>query len=256
MGWRCSRRAGRAALCLCRPAALSAAVACAFALAACQFESQPNLAAAQPRGASVAFDSIDGLPRAQFLTLVRDLNDEAQTRRLAVVSREKPSAYRIRGYLAAEVVKDKTTVSWVWDVFDRDQQRAFRITGSDVAKGAGWHAVDAATLNKIAHASMDQLAAFLTSSAVAPGTTAPAQPQLALVSGDASTPEAAGIFRIFRPHADPVPAAEAPPPPVDTGVAATPISVSVPLPRRRPAPAQAVSTNGTLRLAAARHAAR
>ena len=102
---------------------------CALTLAACQFEGQPNLSATQPRGASVAFDSIDGLPPAQFQTLVRDLNDEAQTRRLAVVSRENPSAYRVRGYLAAEVAKDKTTVSWVWDVFDRGQHRALRITG-------------------------------------------------------------------------------------------------------------------------------
>lgn len=253
MGWRWSRRADGTVFCVSRPVALSAAVACALALAACQLENQPNLTAAQPRGASVAFDSIDGLPRAQFQKLVQDLNYEAQTRRLAVVSREKPSAYRIRGYLAAEVVKDKTTVSWVWDVFDRNQKRALRITGSDVTSGTGWQAVDAATLSKIARSSMDQLTAFLTSPAAVPGT--PAHPQLALVSSDASTPEAAGIFRIFRPHADPIPAADAEPA-GDTGIVATPASQSVPLPRRRPVPAEAVSTNGTLTLAAARRAAR
>jgi hypothetical protein len=32
------------------------AVTCAFALTGCALESQPNLSAAQPRGASVAFD--------------------------------------------------------------------------------------------------------------------------------------------------------------------------------------------------------
>lgn len=207
MGWRRDRRARGAAFGWCLFALMSA-VACAVTLTACQFEGQPNLSAAQPRGATVAFDSIDGLPLTQFKILVQDLNDEAQTRRLAVMSRGNPSAYRVRGYLAAEVVKNKTTVSWIWDVFDRDENRALRITGSQVASGAkqsGWASVDEATLRKIAQNSMDQLAAFLTSPDVAPGA---ASPQVALAAvPPASSPEAAGIFRIFQPHADPVPAA-------------------------------------------------
>jgi hypothetical protein len=251
MEWRWGRRGGRAAVCVCRPGLLLAAI-CAFALAACELERQPNLSAVQPRGASVAFDSIDGLPPAQFQTLVRDLNDEAQTRRLAVVSREHASAYRVRGYLAAEVAQDKTTVSWIWDVFDGGQNRALRISGSEAAatrQPVGWPAVDEATLRRIAHSSMDRLAAFLTSPAVAPGA-APAHFTLASVPA-ASSPEAAGIFRIFHPHADPLPAADAPP--AASELVATP--VSVPLPRRRPQPAAAVSARETLTLAAARRAA-
>jgi len=252
MGWRRDRRAQGAAFGRCSFALISA-IGCAFTLAACQFEGQPNLSAAQPRGATVAFDSIDGVPLTQFKTLVQDLNDEAQTRRLAVMSREKPSAYRVRGYLAAEVAKNKTTVSWIWDVFDRDENRALRITGSQVASGAkqsGWASVDAATLRKIAQSSMDQLTAFLTSPGVAPGA-APRQVALAAVPA-ASSPEAAGIFRIFQPHADPVPAAQAAPAPADSaaGAAVTPVSVTVPFPRPRPAPANAVSAHETLVLTA------
>ncbi len=257
MQWRWGRRACRAAFCVCRPAVLLA-TACAFTLTACELVSQPSFTVAQPRGASVAFDSIDGLPPAQFQTLVQDLNDEAQSRRLAVISRENPSAYRVRGYLSAETAKDKTTVSWVWDVFDNDQHRALRITGTQDADGQpheGWQAVDGETLRKIARESMDQLAAFLTSPAVAPGAPAPAPAHVAFVYGDASTPEAAGIFRIFHAHADPVPATVAPAE-TDTGIAATPISAAVPLPRRRPLAAAAVSARETLMLAAARHAAR
>ncbi len=251
MEWHRGRRVQNAAFRWCSPVWLLA-VACAFTLAACQHEGQPNVSVAQPRGATVAFDSIDGLPPAQFQTLVRDMNDEAQTRRLAVMSRESPSAYRVRGYLSAEIVNDKTTISWVWDVFDRDEHRALRITGSQVAGGAaheGWPAVDEATLRKVAQSSMDQLAAFLTSPDVAPGA-APSQVALAAVPA-ASSPEAAGIFRIVQPHADPVPAAEAPSAPAQdaTGAVVTPISVTVPLPRRRPAPAAAMSERGTLRLA-------
>ena len=51
--------------------------ACALALAACNPDSQA-VSAAQPRGATVAFESVDGLPPGQFKKLVQDLNDEAQ----------------------------------------------------------------------------------------------------------------------------------------------------------------------------------
>src|SRR5664279_1442221 len=94
------------------------AAACAMALAGCTLDGAPSLSAAMPRGATVAFDSIEGPPPAQFRTLVQNLNDEAQSRQLAVISRETPSAYRVHGYLAAKVVKGKTTIAWVWDVFD------------------------------------------------------------------------------------------------------------------------------------------
>ena len=83
-------------------------VVCALALAGCNPDNQ-GLSAAQPRGATVAFDSLDGLPPGQFQKIVGNLNEEAQSRRLAVISREQPSAYRVRGYLAVKVTKRRTT---------------------------------------------------------------------------------------------------------------------------------------------------
>ena len=71
--WRATRRHG--------PCALVAAV-CAMALAACNAEDRPTASVGQPRGATVAFESIDGPPPGQFHQLVQDLNNEAQTRRL------------------------------------------------------------------------------------------------------------------------------------------------------------------------------
>ena len=111
------------------------AAAGALALSACTTDGQPSLMNAGPRGASVAFESIDGPPQGQFYKLVQDLNDEAQVRRLPVISREGQAAYRVRGYLAAETAKGKTTISWVWDVFDNDGRRALRITGAEAAPG-------------------------------------------------------------------------------------------------------------------------
>ena len=217
-----------------RNSRLLLAAAGVLALAGCGPDGQPSLDAAQPRGASVAFESIDGPPPAQFRKLVDNLNEEAQARRLAVTSRESPAAYRVRGYLAAKVAKSETTVSWTWDVFDGDQQRALRITGEESVKGRhrdAWAIADDAMLHRIARSSMDQLATFLTSAEVAPGTPmaaapAPAPAQIALIGDRDPTPEAAGIFRIFKPQADPVPetdgAAPKAPAPNRSGAAAAP----------------------------------
>jgi hypothetical protein len=230
MEWRLGRRTARAtAYSLYSPAILTIA---ALALTGCNLQDGQTLSAARPRGATVAFESIDGPPPAQFHRLVQNLNKEAQTRRLAVVSRDNPSAYRVRGYLSAEVVNGKTTISWVWDVFDRDRHRALRISGAETAKGKddkAWQVADKAMLQRIAHSSMGELAAFLTSPGVAPG--APGITGGALMAlASPSSPEAAGIFRIFHPEADPVSVADD---------AASP--AAVPLPRKRPPPAETVT---------------
>jgi hypothetical protein len=181
--------------------------ACALTLAACNPDSQA-VSAAQPRGATVAFESVDGLPPGQFKKLVQDLNDEAQGRRLAVISREQSAVYRVRGYLAVKITKHQTTVSWVWDVFDQEENRTLRISGEETAKVRhrdAWAAADDAMLRRIARTSMEQLAVFLTSPEVAPGTSPSApEAQVAMADPHESSPEAAGIFRVSRPQADPI----------------------------------------------------
>lgn len=227
---------------ICRAGGL---LAVALALAGCNPDSQ-GISAQQPRGATVAFDSLDGLPPSQFHQLVKNLNEEAQSRRLAVISREQPSAYRVRGYLAVKVTKHQTTVSWVWDVFDQDEHRALRISGEETAKVRhkdAWAAADDAMLQRIAQSSIDQLAAFLTSPDVAPGTAPAPEPQVALAGSNDSSPEAAGIFRIFQPQADPGSTATTAQPGEDE-------AGPVPLPRKRP-PAL-VTARETLTLAALR----
>lgn len=228
---------------------MALAAGCALALGGCAHDGQANLTTGQPRGATVAFESIDGPPPGQFRTLVRDLNDEAQSRRLAVISRENPSAYRVRGYLAAKVVKGETTIAWVWDVFDRNEKRALRIHGEETAKGRhddGWNAADDAMLRRIARSSMEQLAAFLTSPDVAPGVPVAGEPPVAFVGLRDSSPEAAGIFRIFRANADPLPPHNA-----EAAAAGVMNSGPVPLPRRRPGSLAALSAGHSVPLAAA-----
>jgi hypothetical protein len=235
---KCIRRALRAAESwkVCTPVGL--AVAAALALAGCQTENQGGVAATAPRGATVAFESIDGLPKDHFQTLVHDLNGEAQERRLAVLPREQPSAYRVRGYFAATVESGRTTISWVWDVFDDQQRRAYRISGSeDTKNGKAWAAADDAMMQRIASSSVEQLAAFLTSPDIAPGTAAPAnEPRLALIGErDDSSPEAAGIFKVSQPNVDPAEGSTA-----ENGV---------PLPPKRPG-ARTASLGQTVALSA------
>src|SRR5262249_36260343 len=135
-------------------------------------------AAAATRGATVAFESIEGPPESIFRKLVQDLGEEAAARQIAVVSREGPAQFRIRGYLAA-IVEGRhhaTVIDWVWDVYDADQHRMLRINGEEPASSGGgtWAAADDRVLRQIATNGMDQLAAFL----AAPGsqTVPPARP--------------------------------------------------------------------------------
>ena len=148
----------------------------------CNPDSQ-SVSVAQPRGATVAFDSSMACRPANSSGWCKISMMRRKSRRLAVISREQPSAYRVRGYLAAKVTKHQTTVSWVWDVFDQDEHRTLRISGEETAKVRhkdAWAAADDAMLDRIAQSSMEQLAAFLTSPEVAPGTAPPPEPQIAL----------------------------------------------------------------------------
>ena len=199
----------------------------ATGLAACKQDGSASLAQ-QPRGATVAFDVIDGLPQTQFQKLVERLNDEAQSRRLAVVSRDGASAYRVRGALTATVERDRTTIAWTWDVFDGAQQRVLQIKGEEAGANTAttdeaWKVADDAMLQRIARTSMDSLSAFLTSPEVVPG--AAATPALAF---DTGSPEAAGIYRI-QSSADPLQAGP------------QEIPALAPLPQKRPAAAHAAT---------------
>jgi hypothetical protein len=139
-------------------------IAAAFALGGCSSSGFPGAfsgVSGQPR--TVAFESIDGPPETVFKSLVRELNQEAQARQVSVVSRESAAQYRIRGYVAAHVQGKKTTISWVWDVYDADRQRAMRLTGEEVGTSGrtAWNAADDQVLNRIAREGMTRLAAFL-----------------------------------------------------------------------------------------------
>ena len=134
------------------------------------------------RGATIAFESIDGLPRPVFDRLVARLDAEATTRQVAVVSRAAAARYRVRAYLAATVEPRRTTIHWVWDVYDSDLRRAIRLAGEEPASRSrqdAWAAADDRVLGRIAAAGMTQLAAFAAGPGVATPDAVPTAPQTA-----------------------------------------------------------------------------
>jgi hypothetical protein len=115
-------------------------------------------------GSTVTFESIDGPPPQVFDRMVSVLDSESKLRNLSIVSREGAASYRVRSYLSAQVSRGRTTIAWVWDVYDRDQQRALRLSGEEAAGKAGrdpWAAADDLVLRKIAQAGLSGLSGMV-----------------------------------------------------------------------------------------------
>ena len=96
--------------------------------------------------------------------MVGVLDSESKLRSLSIVSREGTASYRVRSYLSAQVNHGRAVIAWVWDVYDRDQQRALRLSGEEPAGKAGrdaWVAADDLVLRKIAQAGFSGLTAMI-----------------------------------------------------------------------------------------------
>lgn len=145
-------------------------------------------------GATVAFESIDGPPPQVFDRMVGVLDSESKLRSLSVVSREGTAAYRVRSYLSAQVVRGKTVIAWVWDVYDANQQRALRLSGEEPTSAKGgrdaWAAADDLVLRKIAQAGFSGLSNMINGAPDAPSTAPGLRgPAVASMSPVAPVPE-------------------------------------------------------------------
>jgi len=122
-------------------------------------------------GPTVAFESIDGPPPQIFDRMVGILDSESKLRNLSIVSRDGTASFRVRSYLAAQVSHGgRTSIAWVWDVYDGNQQRALRLSGEEPAGNAGrdpWTAADDLVLRRIAQAGFSGLAAMVNGTAPA-----------------------------------------------------------------------------------------
>jgi hypothetical protein len=153
--------------------AARAAIAAALLVAACALggcagggaaASGSYAMASTGGGPTVAFESIDGPPPQVFDRMVSVLDSESKLRNLSIVSREGGAAYRVRSYLSAQVVRGRTVIAWVWDVYDNNQQRALRLSGEEPAGKSGrdaWAAADDLVLRKIAQAGLSGLSGMI-----------------------------------------------------------------------------------------------
>lgn len=163
-------------------AALRASLLLALAgsLAGCVSDGQGPVAMEQSAGATtVAFESIDGPPPQVFERMVGMIDSESKLRHVAVVSREAPATYRVRSYLAAQVQRGRTSIAWVWDVYDRNHQRTLRLSGEEASGKAGsdaWASADDVVLRRIAQAGLGGLSGIINGGAP---TETPAEPAAA-----------------------------------------------------------------------------
>jgi hypothetical protein len=145
-------------------------------------------------GTTVAFESIDGPPPQVFDRMVGVLDSESKLRSLSIVSRESSASYRVRSYLAAQVYRGRATIAWVWDVYDRNQQRALRLSGEEPAGKAGrdpWAAADDLVLRRIAQAGLSGLSSMVNGTAPPDAAPLPSAPDLrgpAVASADRPAP--------------------------------------------------------------------
>lgn len=138
-----------------------AAAALMISLGACQ--GSAGLFAESPEGVPVALESIDGAPAPIRKALVGELSTAASDRKVDLVGSGAEARYRVRGYLSTETEDGETRVAYVWDVFDSKKRRTKRVSGSSPAQTSSGSvsALDRETLAKLAAASMDEIAEFL-----------------------------------------------------------------------------------------------
>jgi hypothetical protein len=181
---------------------IAACLSLALAAGGCASAPSSTATAVSQRGATIAFESIDGPPVALFQNLVTTLSAEATARQVQVVSRTGAPAYRIRGYLAAIVVGGKSHISWVWDVYDADKRRVLRIAGEEASGRPGvnaWAAADEQMVRRIARTSIDRLVTFLAAPPAPPSLEPAPQPgQPAIAGADGVAPDSA--LALAAPH--------------------------------------------------------
>jgi hypothetical protein len=151
-------------------------------------------------GPTVAFESIDGPPPPVFERMVNVLDSESKLRNLSIVSREGSASYRVRSYLSAQVSRGRATIAWVWDVYDRDQQRALRLSGEEPAGKPGrdaWAGADDLLLRKIAQAGLSGLSGLINGTAPADAPPAPTPGRRGPAVASTDQPESAsGAFSV------------------------------------------------------------
>src|SRR5262245_46479877 len=190
-----------------QPVAVAAALLLAPFSASGVSRNTPPAAAGARAAATITMEIIEGAPPELSQKLMQAFVEQAKARQVIVVSREGLPHYRVRGQFAAQSERGRMAIAWVWDVYDSQNRRALHITGEEMVGPVRdpW-SLDDQAVGRIALGGVEPLVAFLAS--------AEASPRTPVVVSDDDTPEASGIFRVFRsvwPKSDDKKPAETPP---------------------------------------------
>ncbi|MBX3569954.1 MAG: hypothetical protein KF914_17965 [Rhizobiaceae bacterium] len=116
----------------------------------------------------IQFAPIVGPSVEAATTLSNRLALQARERGIRIIGRSGTgTTHMLRGYFTPLIEDKQATVVYVWDVYDLSGNRVHRISGQETAaagSGDGWAAVPASAMDAIGAATMQQLAAWLSSS--------------------------------------------------------------------------------------------
>lgn len=151
------------------PSLLVALTALVFAACSPSIEASDPPALPTVASAKVAFEPVTGLPDDRTPFFAAALGRAAAEQQLNVVGRGSEEVdYRLKGYVTARSQGDVTVVSYVWDVFDRDNARLHRIEGEERLPAAlpnPWQTVTDDALQALAQDTVTKLQAWLGSGA-------------------------------------------------------------------------------------------
>lgn len=117
---------------------------------------------------SLAVSEAVGAPRKAMVPFSNRLQERAREMGVALAPPGAAPQLTMKGYFSAITEGPRTTVIYVWDIMDRQGNRVHRIQGqerSQTGRGEGWENVDAAMMERVADATVNQYAAWLLSRA-------------------------------------------------------------------------------------------
>jgi len=127
---------------------------------------------------TLAFEPVVGIPEDRAAVLATELGAGAASSNLPITGRDKPNVrFRIKGYFNAVSKGATTDVSYIWDIFNAEGARVYRISGTETVPAAlpdPWSAIPDDTLKEIARKTIAGLRGWLDSGA--PTTTVSGDP--------------------------------------------------------------------------------
>ncbi len=150
-------------------------LAAALLLSGCNQQASPQISAVPPDSAQIAPSGYSPRPATLAVTSVQGAPSPFQNQFMAYFDADAAKQdvaltdsagahYLAKGYLSASLVDGGARVTYVWDIYDRDNHRAQRLDDEIAIAGAAddpWRLVGSEALAALAARSAGNLAAFL-----------------------------------------------------------------------------------------------